>query len=67
MCHAGNEKWEKINNGRRTAKSEKSQNAWKEGKLQVLGNIGSGHHQTEIKFKKVYLRRTRKFLAVEIS
>ena len=30
----------------RTTKSIKIQNAQKKGNLQVLGNIGSGHHHT---------------------
>ena len=30
----------------KTAKSRKNQSAWRKGKLQVHGNIGSGHHQT---------------------
>ena len=35
------------NNGRYIiAKPGKYQNDWIEGKLQVLENIGSGHHQT---------------------
>ena len=25
---------------------EKNQKAWRKGKLEVVGNIGSGHHQT---------------------
>ena len=29
----------------RTTKSRKNQNAWGKGNLQVLGNIGSGHHR----------------------
>ena len=36
-----------------------------EKKLQILGNIGSGHHQTSVderKKFKVYLRRTTKLL-----
>ena len=47
MCHAFNEKWVMTNNGsNRTVKPEKNQNAWREGKLWILGNIGSRHHQT---------------------
>ena len=30
----------------RTAKPRNNQNTWRKGKLQVLGNTGSGHHQT---------------------
>ena len=29
-----------------TTKSRKNQNARKKGNLQILGNIGNGHHQT---------------------
>ena len=37
----------KINTGRNIiAKQGKNQNVWREGKLQVLGSIGSGYHQT---------------------
>ena len=64
MCHADNEKWENINRKRnRTAKSRKNQDAWRERKLQVIRNIGSGHHQSsgnEGILKNLYLRRTRK-------
>ena len=46
MYYADNEKWEKkINRRNRTAKLGKHKNVWREGKLQVLGNIGSGQHQ----------------------
>ena len=77
MCHAHYEKWEKINNRwNRTTKSRKNQNVWREGKLEVLRNIGSGYHQaSEYKRKKKkdekkkkkekrkeYYRRTRKLL-----
>ena len=44
-------------NGRnRTAKPWKSQDAWREGKLQVFWNFGSRHHQAsadEDKIKRV--------------
>ena len=44
ICHGHNEKWNTTNNGRnRRAKLRKNQNAQRKGKLQVLGNIGSGH------------------------
>ena len=53
MCHANNELWEKTNDGRnRTTKSRMNQNAWRKGKLQVLENIGNGHHQTSQGEKK---------------
>ena len=52
-CHAYNEKWEKANNRRnKTAKLEKNQNTRREGKLQVLGNIRSRHHQTSSNERK---------------
>ena len=40
--------------------NQENQNAWREGKSQVLGNIGSGHYQTEMKEKirKRYFRIT---------
>ena len=35
------------NDGRnRTTKSRKNLIIWRKGNLQILGNIGSGHHQT---------------------
>ena len=47
MCHVHNEKRIKTNNRRnRTTESEKYQNDWKKGKLQVYINTGSRHHQT---------------------
>ena len=53
MCHAVNEKCENINNRRnRTAQSGKHQNAWREEKLEVHGNIGSKHHQRNQHEKK---------------
>ena len=52
MYHGHNETWEKRIRGRnRTAKSEKNKNAWRVEKLLILGNIGSWHHQTEMKEK----------------
>ena len=61
---AENEKWEKWNYGKNeTAKIGKHQNTWKERKLQVLGNIGSGHLQTSTdnrNIRKEYHRRKRK-------
>ena len=57
MCHARNEKRKKTKNGsNKTVKWRKNQNARRIGKLQVLGNIGCRHHQTEIRFLK-YLKR----------
>ena len=45
-----------INDGRnRTTKSRKNQNAWRKGNSQMIGNSGSGGHQTsgdKIKDKK---------------
>ena len=47
MCYTYNENKKKMNNRRnRTTKSRKNQNIWRKGKLLVLRNIGSGHHQT---------------------
>ena len=44
MCHANNEKRKTTNDGiNRTTKLRKHQNAWRNGNLQILGNIGSGH------------------------
>ena len=45
MHKTKSEKREK-NKSNRTDKSRKSQKVWREGKLQVLGNNGSSHHQT---------------------
>ena len=40
-------KWEKTSKGRnRTTTSGKNQNAWREGKLQILEKIESRDHQT---------------------
>ena len=48
----------------------KYQNAQRKGNIQVLGNIGIGHHQTSgdeiIKNLKMYLRRTRKLLETKL-
>ena len=47
MRHASNEKWQTTPNGRsRTTKSSSHQNTRRKGNLQILGDIGSGHHQT---------------------
>ena len=44
--HAYNEKRETTHNGRnKTTKSGENQNARGKGNLQILGNIGSRHHQ----------------------
>ena len=75
MCHAYNENWIKRNNRmNRNAKSGKNQNIWKKGKLQVLGNIRNGHHQTsrdERKNRKSSSDEQEKFwkprFAIEIS
>ena len=40
MWHANTEK-RKTKSDRK----EKNQNAWRKGNLEILGNIGSGHHQ----------------------
>ena len=63
VCHDDNERLEKRKNGRkRTAKSEKNPNTQKEEKFQILRNIGSRHHQTNIKeeIRKEYHGRTKK-------
>ena len=53
VCHTHYEKWKNTNNRRnRNAKSRKNQNVWRKGKLQVLGNGGSAHHQTSRDKKK---------------
>ena len=50
MCHAINETHDRRN---RTTKPWKNQNARRKGNLPVLGNVGSGHHQTsEEEWKK---------------
>ena len=47
MFHVNKEKWKTTNDGRnRTTKSRKNQNAKRKENLEILGNIGSGHHQT---------------------
>ena len=47
MCHTNNEEWEMTDDRRnRTTKPRKDQNAQRKGNLQILGNIGSWHHQT---------------------
>ena len=48
MRHACNEKWQTTHNGRsRTTKSSSNQNARRKGNLQILGDIGSWHHQQQ--------------------
>ena len=70
MCHAYNEKWKKINNGRNASvESRNNRDPWIERKLQILGNIRSGRHQkkgNERKIRKGYLRRTRKLLKTQL-
>ena len=69
MCHANNEKRKTTNDGRnRTIKSRKNQNTRTKGNLQVLGNTGSGPHQTsgDERKKIKYLRRTRKLLETKL-
>ena len=46
-----------------------NQNARRKGKLQVIGNIGDGQHQTSGDGRKIrneYLRRTRKLLETKL-
>ena len=68
---ANNEKRETTYDGRnRTTKSRKDQDVRRKGNLQVLGNIGSGHHQTyedERQNKIEYLMRTRKLHEIELQ
>ena len=53
ICHADNKKRETTINGRnRTTKSRKNQNAQRKENLQILGNIGSTHHQTRVDIRK---------------
>ena len=72
MCHANNEQRKTTNDGRnRTTESGKNQNAQRKGNLQILGNIGSGHHQRvedlwKWKNKKEYLKRTIKLLGTKL-
>ena len=41
----------------RTAKLRKNQNAQRKGNLQILGNIGSGHHRTSGDKRKKFKKR----------
>ena len=63
-CHAYNEKRKTTNDGRNgNTKSRKNQNHRRRWNLQILGNIGSGYHQT---IKKEYIRRSRKLLETKL-
>ena len=42
----------------RTAESRKYHNTWRNGKLQVLGNIGKGHHQISGTERKKKLKKS---------
>ena len=58
-----------VKEGIELLNQEKNQNTQRKRNLQVLGNIGIGHHQTtgdEIKIKKVYIRRARKLLQTKL-
>ena len=58
-----------MTKGIEVPKSRKNKNAWRNGNLQILGNIGSRHHQTnrdERKNSKKYFRRTRKLLKTKL-
>ena len=51
---------------------KKNQNVRRNGKLQVIGNIGSRHHkksgeERKNKKKKEYIRRTRKLLETKLN
>ena len=49
-------KSEKVINRRNwTTKPRKNQKVWRKGKLQVLGNTGSGHHQISIRKEELRL------------
>ena len=61
MSHANNEKRETTNDGsNETTKSRKDQNAQRKVNLQVLRNIGSGHHQTSGDERKKLKRISQK-------
>ena len=52
-----------------STESRRKKNAWRKGNLQILGNIGSRHHQKsgdDRKFLKKYFRRTRKLLETKL-
>ena len=70
MCHANNEKRETTHDGRnRTTKPRKDQNPRRKGNLQILGDIESGHHQTngvEGKKFKIWSQETRKLLKIKL-
>ena len=60
MCRANKDKLEKRNFGRnKTTQSGKNQSVWREGKLHVLGNIGSGHHWTNRDERKNEKRQSK--------
>ena len=50
MYHANNEKWKTAND--RITETNNNQNAQRKENLQILGNIGSEHHQTRGNKKK---------------
>ena len=63
MCYIDYEKVEKRNNGRnRTTKLENHSNTLLKRKLQVIGNIGKGHNQPEMreKVRKKFLKKNKK-------
>ena len=70
MCYVDNESWWKRKNVKyRLFKSRKAQDTWREGKLHLLGNIGSWRHQIggyERKHKKDYFRRTENVLETKL-
>ena len=70
MYHAYNEKRKTTKDGRnRSTKSRKNQNAQRKGNLQILGNIGSRHHQIsgdEGKNKEELFWRARKLLETKL-
>ena len=58
----------KITEGIQLPNQERIRTLGKNGKVQILGNIGSGHHQTSgnEKITKGHLRRTRKLLKTKL-
>ena len=62
LRHACNKKWQTIHYRRgRTTKSSSHQNTRRKGNLQILGHIGSWHHQTtENERKKIKKRLSQK-------
>ena len=64
MCLDSNEKQETTHDQRnQTTKSRENQNGQRKRNLQIIGNIGSGHHQTsEMKEKNEKVTRDKTIL-----